>query len=145
MSLLYKFAEAVKEPVNYIESTILMRSFIYKRVFDDISYESNTLETVLAREEETMETYTTINYILRDYSSKEVNKCLNMSLTDYLDLTPHQKLYIDRFCEMWVKEKYEELAKQESLTNKKMEPFLKGKKNESNQSSRNKKINDRKV
>lgn len=131
--------------MSYVESTIVMRTFIYNQVFDEISFNSNTLETVLIREEENMDVYTNINYILRHYSSKEVNKCLNMSLLEYLNLTPQEKIQIDKFCDLWLKERYDEMVKLESATNKKIEPFLKGNKNETTQTTSQKILQNKKI
>lgn len=99
-------------------STLLSRSIYDKFFYPRESDVDKIMGIVLFRDEETTFNFSYYKPILRDYVNYNIRKNFGMSLHEYLELTPYEKLCLDEFAEECNKIMQEELK---SLDKKKQQ------------------------
>lgn len=69
------------------------------------------LGTCMFRENEDTRSYNMYKNVLHDYLANDINKCFHLTIEEYLQLTPYEKLMMDEVAEEYNKQVREAMEK----------------------------------
>lgn len=90
----------IKDKLTGPESTLISRTLFNKKYYVSNSQEEQTHEekiygTILYREEESTLNCSWFRLLLQDFNNYQIKKVFNMTLPEYLELSPYEKILID--------------------------------------------------
>ena len=110
------------------ESSLVLNSLFDQRYFksaaDNVKSPSEKfLGAVLWRKNSSYFDYVSFPKLLKDYKRNEIKQCLGLTFTDYLALTPYEKMEIDKFSAEWSKEMAKIMQQQQSESDDRMKDY----------------------
>lgn len=123
-------AKNINQKLSSPESTLILRNlfnltFVIRPNTPRTPTESIYGTTIL-REEEDCVDYTMFEVVLKDYINNDIKKNFNLSVSEYLQLTPFEKISYDKVSIDFTKKLAEEVSKIEQKSNKDVANISKG-------------------
>lgn len=90
----------IKDRLTGPESTLISRTLFNKKYYVSASQEEaepaeKIYGTILYREEESTLNCSWFRLLLQDYNNYQIKKVFNMSISEYMELTPYEKIMHD--------------------------------------------------
>ena len=97
-----KYLKSVERRLSGPESTLLLRSIHDKRCFLSANIPDKTSNEIIYgpvshRPTERTDDFSIFKLVLKDYVNHNIKKTLNMTIKEYLALTPYEKIIYDEF------------------------------------------------
>lgn len=112
------------------ESSLVLKTLFDQRYFKtaaDVvkSPSEQFLGAVLWRKNSSYFDYVSFPKLLKDYKRNEIKQCLGLTFTDYLNLTPYEKMEIDKFSVEWSQEMAKMMQQQQNESDDRMKDYKK--------------------
>jgi hypothetical protein len=122
------------------ESSLVLKTLFDQRYFKTAadSVKSPTekfLGSVLWRKNSTYFDYVSYPKLLKDYKRNEIKQCLGLSFNDYINLTPYEKMEVDKFSAEWSQEMAKMMQQQQNESDDRMKDYRKSMERVSKQQS----------